>query len=139
MALEGKPEWAELLLFIDQFEELFTLVAPEYRRAFVDLLALATKTSRVRTVVTMRADFYHRCLDWPVLNELVANHFPLLPPKLGALREMITRPAKRAGLPFEDELAQRILDDTGTEPGALALMAFALWELWKTLGGSRGD
>ena len=26
MALEGKPEWAELLLFIDQFEEFFTLV-----------------------------------------------------------------------------------------------------------------
>ena len=72
MVLEGKPEWTELLLFIDQFEELFTLVAPEYRRAFVNLLALAAKTARVRIVVTLRADFYHRCLEWSVMDELLA-------------------------------------------------------------------
>ena len=29
LALDGKPEWAELLLFIDQFEEFFTLVDSE--------------------------------------------------------------------------------------------------------------
>ena len=37
MALEGKPDWAELLLFIDQFEELFTLVDKKYQSPFVDL------------------------------------------------------------------------------------------------------
>ena len=37
-ALEGKPDWAELLLFIDQFEELFTLVDKKYQGPFVDLL-----------------------------------------------------------------------------------------------------
>ena len=66
MALKGKPDWAELLLFIDQFEELFTLVDKKYQEPFVNLLALAAKTPRIRTVVTMRADFYHRCLQWPV-------------------------------------------------------------------------
>ncbi len=137
IVLEGKPEWAELLLFIDQFEELFTLVAPENQRAFVDLLARAAKTARVRTVVTMRADFYHRCLEWSVMDELLAaGHFALLAPKIGALHEMIIRPAERAGMQFEEWLAQRILDDTGTEPGALALMAFALSELWKVSKGA---
>ena len=83
-------------------------------------------------MVTMRSDFYHRCLDWPVLDELLTEgHFALLTPKTGALYEMITRPASRAGLTFEQGLAQRILDDTGTESGALALMAFALFELWQ--------
>jgi len=31
LVLKGKPEWAELLLFIDQFEELFTLVDKNIR------------------------------------------------------------------------------------------------------------
>jgi len=139
MALDGKPEWAELLVFIDQFEEFFTLVAPAYHQRFVDLLALASETPRVRCVVTMRSDFYHRCLDWPVLNKLFAEgQYTLLAPGVGALHEMITRPANRAGLTFEQGLAQRILDDTGTESGALALMAFALSELWKKSAAAGG-
>ena len=55
MALENKPAWAEFVLFIDQFEELFTLVDKKHQNP----------------------------------------------------------------------------DDTGAEPGALPLMAFALSELWK--------
>jgi formylglycine-generating enzyme required for sulfatase activity len=130
-ALKGQPDWAEILLFIDQFEELFTLVPSTYRHTFADLLSLAARSPRVRTVVTLRADFYHHCLGWPKLNELLAEgHYPLLAPKAGGLHEMITRPADRAGLRFEEGLAQRILDDTGTEPGALALMAFTLFELY---------
>lgn len=137
MALDGGPRWAELLFFIDQFEEFFTLVDPIYHQKFVDLLALASETARVRAVVTMRSDFYHRCLDWPVLNKLFAEgQYALLTPGVGALYEMITRPANRAGLTFEQGLAQRILDDTGTESGALALMAFALFELWKKSAGA---
>jgi formylglycine-generating enzyme required for sulfatase activity len=132
MALQSKPEWAEVLLFIDQFEELFTLIDPKYQQSFVDLLALAVKTGRIRTVLTMRADFYHRCLEWDVLDKLLADgQFTLIAPKIGALHEMINRPAERAGLRIEEGLPERILDDTSTEPGALALMAFALYELWK--------
>ena len=80
----------------------------------------------------MRADFYHRCLQWPVLDELIAaGQYPLLAPGFGALNEMIVRPAERAGIRYEADLAQRILDETGKEPGALALMAYALSELWQ--------
>jgi formylglycine-generating enzyme required for sulfatase activity len=133
MALDDTPDWVEVLIFIDQFEELFTLVDTKYLQPFVDLLALTAKEARVRTVITMRADFYHRCLDWPVLGKLlVGGQFTLLAPKIGELYEMITRPAERVGLHFEKGLPQRILDDTGTEPGALALMAFALYELWQS-------
>ena len=135
--LEDKPDWAEMLLFIDQFEELFTLVDKKYRGPFVDLLALAEKTPRVRTVVTMRADFYPRCLEWPVLDSLVImGQYALLAPKAGALYEMITLPAELAGFQFEKGLVLRILDDTGSESGALALMAYALSELWQATKGS---
>jgi hypothetical protein len=48
---------------------------------------------------------------------------------------MIARPAARAGLSFEDELPERILDDTGAEPSALPLMAFALEQLYDQRSG----
>ncbi len=142
-ALDGKPDWAELLLFVDQFEELFTVVSPAYQANFVNLLARAITVDRVRTILTMRADFYYRCLELPVLRERFENdqweksHFPLMAPGIGELYEMITRPAERAGLRFEEDLPGRILDDTGTEPGALALMAFALAELYEAKTADR--
>jgi hypothetical protein len=48
-----------------------------------------------------------------------------------ALNQMIARPADRAGLKFEEGLVERILADTGDDPGALALMAYALDELYQ--------
>ncbi|HEY7493792.1 MAG TPA: hypothetical protein VIH59_22130, partial [Candidatus Tectomicrobia bacterium] len=128
--LTGRPAAAELLLFIDQFEELFTLTAPEHHRRFIAMLARAARSSRLRTVLTLRADFYHRCVDYPNLAALLrAGTFPLAAPDLPALLEMITGPAAVAGLTFQDGLAGRILRDTGSDPGALALLAFALDEL----------
>ena len=44
---------------------------------------------------------------------------------------MIRRPAQVAGLEIQDDLCERILTDTGTGSGALALMAFALHEIYE--------
>ena len=44
---------------------------------------------------------------------------------------MLTGPAAVAGLTFQGGLASRILRDTGSDPGALALLAFALAELYE--------
>ena len=38
MGLDDAPEWADVLLFVDQFEELFTLTGDADREAFVALL-----------------------------------------------------------------------------------------------------
>lgn len=130
-ALANKPEWAELLLFIDQFEELFTLANKQYLAPFIELLSLIAQSSRIRVVMTMRSDFYHRCVDLPLLAGLLQDgSYPLSVPGQIALYEMITRPAERAALAFEDGLPEQILQDTGTDAGALALMAYALDELY---------
>jgi hypothetical protein len=132
------PAAAELLLFIDQFEELFTLTAPEHHRRFIAMLARAAQSPRLRMVLTLRADFYHRCVDYPSLAALLrAGSFPLAAPDLPALLEMITGPAAVAGLTFQDVLAGRILRDTGSDPGALALLAFALAELYEACQPSK--
>ncbi|MFO1429370.1 MAG: SUMF1/EgtB/PvdO family nonheme iron enzyme [Candidatus Competibacteraceae bacterium] len=129
LLLKDRPDWAELLLFIDQFEELFTLVHSDRQGPFIKLLAAVVKMPRVRIVATLRADFFEANVQWPELAELLRDAtFPLAAPV--ALDEMITGPAKRAGLTFEKGLVERIRQDTGAEPGALALMACALAELY---------
>ena len=132
MLLAHRPAEAELLLFIDQFEELFTLTQPEHHRRFITMLTKAAQSLRLRTVLTLRADFYHRCVEFPQLAALLrTGSFPLAAPDMPALLEMITGPAAVAGLRFEDDLPGRILRDAGSEPGSLALLAFALAELYE--------
>lgn len=145
-ALADRPSWAKALVFIDQFEELFTHFKYDEVKAvqadFVRLLDALAKAERTCVVVTMRSDFAGRCADFPNLNRLVMGDegttFWLSRPGYGALYEMITRPADAAGLRYEDNLNAGILEDTGSEPGALALTAYALRQLWQA-SRDRGD
>jgi len=59
----------ELLLFIDQFEELFTLCAKEHHPLFINLLDEAANSSYLRLVLTLRSDFISPCLDYRPLAE----------------------------------------------------------------------
>lgn len=126
----------KLLIFVDQFEELFTSVHERERIAFIRLLNHPNPS--IRWVITVRSDFYHRCVDVPELARLLERgQFPLSVPT-DTLLDMITRPADRAFIEFEEGLTWRILEDTGQEPGSLALMAYALDELY-TIANQRGD
>jgi hypothetical protein len=134
-ALMGKPPTAELILCIDQFEELFTLAKADLRSPFIDLVRAAARAHRMRTVATLRSDFYPRCVELPEMADLLrSGSYPLAAPGPGALLQMIVKPAERSGLVFERGLQERIVNDTGTEPGALPLMAFALAELYERRG-----
>lgn len=138
-ALSGSPPSAEALIFVDQFEELITLVVDEDRRArFVDLLSRLARWPRSRIVGTVRADFYHRCIEaQPALAELLRDcgaTVPLAVPGASALRAMIEGPAARARLRFDDGLIDDLVDQTVKRPGGLALLAFALEELYKAPG-----
>ncbi len=82
-------EEAQLLLVIDQFEELFTLVEDEERRTFfIDSLITALRAPRtpLRVVVTLRADFYDRPLQYESLGRLLKENteivLPLMPEEL---------------------------------------------------------
>jgi formylglycine-generating enzyme required for sulfatase activity len=137
-ALPRDKAWVDLVLFVDQFEELFTVVDADRIRPFIDWLDVAADTPGVRIIVTLRADFYTRCIECPPLADLLKKGtYPLAPPGPGGLQAMIAEPAERAGLLFEDGLVGRILDDAGTSTGALPLMAFALAELYKRRSGAR--
>ena len=128
---------AEALVVIDQFEELFTLAAPAYVGRFVAMLVATAESPRARVVITMRADFYHRCLAFPELTRLLERgQFPLSAPR-DTLLDMIVGPADRAGLRLEEGLPGRLLADTGGDGGALPLLAYTLDELHRVGAGTR--
>ncbi len=118
----------QLLLFVDQFEEVFaSKVGDGARSNFFKLLTAAVECPFVRAVIAMRSDFYNQ---WPQDDTCIAllrsGHFPVAVPGPAALEKMITGPAQAAGLTISQRLVQRILEDTGSGPGALALAEFAL-------------
>lgn len=131
-ALSNVGPDARLLLFVDQFEEIFAhKVDSAVRTAFFALLAAAVACPLLRVVISMRADFY---AQWPqdeASTKLLRDgHFPVAAPGPVALAKMIEEPAAAAGLRFDPPgLVQRILDETGTAPGSLALLELALSQL----------
>ncbi len=126
---------AELLVVIDQFEEVFTLLEDEAERQhFLDLLraAVTSKRSRVRILVTLRADFFDRPLQYPQFGELMRERVEtVLPLSAEELERAIVNPVKRYGLKFEEGLVSAIIGDINYQPGALPLLQYALSELFE--------
>jgi WD40 repeat protein len=126
---------SELLVVIDQFEEVFTLVEDEQARThFLDLLSTAVRDprSRVRVVVTLRADFYDRPLQYPQFGDLVRSRMEtVLPLSAEEMERAITLPAEQVGVYFEEGLVATIIDEVHYQPGALPLLQYALTELFE--------
>jgi len=126
--------FTKILLIVDQFEELFS---PEIddglRMAFVEVIDVCAGSDRFKVLVTLRADFYHRCLEFQSLTRLLreTGSFPLASPDPPALIEMISGPVKRANLDIPSDLISRIAQDTGSARGNLPLMAYTLEALYK--------
>ena len=135
-ALKGRPSRAEALMFVDQFEEIVTVVTDhDLRTRFVRALAVAAQSPRLRVISTVRADFYHRCIEAePVLAELLRERgatVPLAVPSPVGISELIQGPARQTGLRFDEGLVDDLVNDTVSRPGGLALLAFALHELYE--------
>ena len=131
--LSGQKD-QHLVLFIDQFEEVFTQVSREEQRAvFLNLLTHAAKVENGRVVIlfSMRSDFVSNCATYPQLNDLLNQQFV----QIGAMQpdelvSAIAQPALRVGLRIDPDLIAQIINDMEGEPGALPLMQFALKDLF---------
>ncbi len=138
----ARRDGRRLLVFVDQFEELYTQVADlEVRRAFTACLAAVADdpTSPLRVVVSMRSDFLDRVAeDNSFLGELMQGLFFLGPPNREGLRDALVQPAEMAGFQFElPSIVEDMLDHLETTPGALPLLQFAAARLWETRDVSR--
>jgi len=131
----------QLLLVIDQFEELFTLVDDEARRNFfLDslLAAISAPRSPLRVVITLRADFYDRPLQLQALGGLLKESMEVvLPMTPEELTWAVREPARRMGVGLEEGLAEVIVADVADQPGSLPLMQYALTELFEHRQGNQ--
>ena len=144
---EGKPD--RLLLYIDQWEELYALApsTSDKERAgqhaadvnrFIDLLLNAARTAPVSVVATVRADFY----DPLIAHQEIRSLLPTRQVLLGAmprseLERTIVEPARKVGLTFDPpDLVRRILDEAGEDEGMLPLLQYALKETWALRNGN---
>ncbi|MFL5700134.1 MAG: TIR domain-containing protein [Ktedonobacteraceae bacterium] len=135
-----QPE-TKVVLLVDQFEELFTLTTSEdERQRFIDVLvtALTEPGGSVLLILTMRADFYDRPVQYPALAKLIEEHHQLvLPMSLKDLREILEKPAALPDvqLTFQDELVGDMLFEIQGQVGALPLLQFTLDQLFQRRSG----
>jgi WD40 repeat protein/class 3 adenylate cyclase len=133
------PDGSELVLVIDQFEEVFTLVEDEaVRTHFLGSLEAAASDphNRLRIVATLRADFYDRPLLYRGFAELFKSRVEaVIPLSAEELEQAISGPAKRVDVSLEPGLVAAMLADVAEEPGALPLMEYALTELFERRDG----
>jgi PQQ-dependent catabolism-associated CXXCW motif protein len=131
------PADTNILLFVDQFEEIF-----RYRQgqsgddinAFVALFLASAKQRkrRIYVVITMRSDFLGDCAQFTDLAETI-NDGQFLTPRLTReqCEQAIEGPAAVYGGRVEPALVTRMLNDMGGNPDQLPLMQHILMLLWE--------
>ncbi len=136
---ELKPPKDFWFIFIDQFEELFTLSQTEPRDRFIGSLVHLintlnnTQNHLVKIVATMRADFLDRLSPYPQLIKVTNRHRPMIAEmQLDELRLAIEQPAAHHGVVFETGLVEEIIKDVQGQAGYLPLLQYSLNLLWET-------
>lgn len=132
LAQQNKPY---LLIFIDQFEEIFTACEDAIKRQrFIDLLlhAAGAKGGKVLVVITIRMDFLSKCVDHPQLSAVLSGSTELV----GAMSDLelesaIADPAALTGVTVEPSLVKTLVKDVRKQPGSLPIMEHVLSELWQ--------
>ncbi|AGC46202.1 serine/threonine protein kinase [Myxococcus stipitatus DSM 14675] len=138
----ARRERRRIVLFIDQFEELYTLVPDvRERRAFTACLSgiADDATSPIRVVLSVRSDFLDRVQeDERFMSELAPGLFFLTTPQKEGLRDALVQPAEMAGYRFESPaMVDQMIQHLETTPGALPLLQFAAMRLWEARDPSR--
>ncbi|MCG8416782.1 MAG: protein kinase, partial [Proteobacteria bacterium] len=124
-----------ILIFADQFEELYTLGAGEHeRQAFTACLAGVADdaTTPLRVILSIRSDFLDRVPEDPhFMAERSQGLLFLTPPGRSGLRDALIQPADMAGYQFESSaMVEHMLDHLERIPGSLPLLQFAATQLW---------
>ena len=132
----ARKQSQRILLFIDQFEELYTLGADQdQRKAFTTCLASLADdaTAPLRVVLSLRSDFLDRVPeDKHFMAELAQGLFFLTHPAQESMREALVKPAEMAGFQFESpDMVEHMLEHLGHTSGGLPLLQFAASQLWE--------
>jgi len=148
-----------LVFVLDQFEEFFIRLSPEFRAAFITELGALydARDVPVKVVLSLREDWLASVSEIEGrIPEVFRTRMRLLPLTRDQARQAVTAPVKRLGVTYEPALVEQLLDDlTGSEsaavmPPQLQLVCSALYDglgagehqialvAYECLGGARG-
>lgn len=137
----GATGESRCVLYVDQFEELYTLTTDAAeRQRFIDLIttAVSEPNPAVTVIISLRADFYDRPLNDQALGRLLQAHtHNMLPMTLADLYDVVQKPADLVGLTFDEGLVSELVFTVREEPGALPLLQFTLEQLYARRDGDR--
>lgn len=126
-----------ILVFVDQFEELYTLSPSDSERdAFIACLegVADDSTSPLRAIVTVRHDFMPKMHEHRHFDALMghATMDYLSPMEPDEMRATLVKPVESAGFQFQPtSLIDTILDDLQGTRGTLPLLQFTATHLWE--------
>lgn len=126
------------LLFIDQFEETFTLArqAADGRQEsghFLTALGNLANKPNLFILLTVSADFYPELMAAPLWPQIKANRLELPPMGARELRAAIVQPAEGVGVALDILLVEQLINEAAGEPGVLPLVQETLVQLWDQL------
>ncbi|WOB42295.1 ATP-binding protein [Thermoleptolyngbya oregonensis NK1-22] len=128
---KGEERW---LIFIDQFEELFTICDDDKREKFISGLVqfVRSKDNFVKIVLAMRSDFLEQFSFYPDFAAIAQKNIHLVSELYpDQLRQAIEQPAAKHGVVFEEGLVEQIIDEVKGQKGSLPLLQYTLDLLWK--------
>lgn len=134
-SLEGK----NLLLYIDQFEEIFRFQSQGELRfqneslAYVNKLIETINSSRypIYIALSMRSDFLGECEKYPALTNKINESHYLIPQMTREQKKlMIEGPVAVGGGQITSRLTQRLLNDMSDRPDQLPVLQHALMRTW---------
>jgi WD40 repeat protein len=137
---EGPLNWdyldqieKRLVIFIDQFEEIFTLYSDNSAEIMlIRLNELLNLNHSITLILASRIEFLSKLEESALSHRLRSGssivHGNLNPEELA---DIIVKPAEMVGLKVEEGLVDRIIQDLGTTKNPLPLLEFALKNLWE--------
>jgi energy-coupling factor transporter ATP-binding protein EcfA2 len=126
-----------VVLVVDQFEEVFTQCQDiTKRQQFFECVlgALQRDDNKLCLIITMRADFFGKCLEqeYGGLAKKIQEHLVTVTPmNREELETAIIKPAEQVNLAVEPELVSQMIADVEDSPGSLPLLQYTLTELWQ--------
>ena len=131
-----KKEDEKWLIFVDQFEQLFTICTDiEKQKNFIEGIVRVAKTgdSSVRIILAMRSDFLEQFSFYPTLAAIADQNNIHLVTEMhpDELRQAIEQPAAKHGVVFETGLVEQIIKEVEGQSGYLPLLQYTLDLLWE--------
>ena len=129
-----QQEGDQWLIFVDQFEEIFTVSDEQLRTSFISALVKIAQdsTGSIKLVLAMRADFFDRFSPFPQFAKLIEKNIAFVTDmQVDELRLAIEQPAAKHGVVFEQGLVEEIIKDVQGQAGPPPLLQYTLSLCWQ--------